>query len=356
MHIRTAVILLLTASTAFAQTPAPTDNTAAIAEATAMMDAGKVDEAIAKLKAVLAAEPSNTSAQYELGLAYGQKGDATQCRDTMQPLADRRSELQIKALGMLGNCLDELGDRKKAMDTYRRGLKIAPDDAQLNFNLAVTLVQMGKGDEARAVGKHGATKNRWYASQHYLLGKVFAAQGYTVPAILSYLHFLALEPAGTRAVDAATSLRRLLGQGVEKTSKGYNINVDMNAPKDEGDYSALQMMVTLLAGGAAAEKAETKKSEFEEAASQISAIVAMYVEMEDKGPANYTRDVQRPFFAAMQKEKLTDTFAAIALMSLRLPGMTEWAKAHEESVETYLAWIQPQRGPAPVLLAPAAKQ
>jgi len=354
MRIRSAVILLLAASTAFAQAPAPPDNPAAIAEATAMMDAGKVDEAIAKLKAVLATEPSNTTAQYELGLAYGQKGDAALCRDTMQPLTDRRGDLQIKALGMLGNCLDELGDRKKAMDAYRRGLKIAPDDAQLNFNLAVTLVQMGKGDEARAAGKHGARKNPWYASQHYLLGKVFAAQGYTVPAILSYLHFLALEPAGSRAVDAATSLRKLLGLGIEKTDKGYNVNIDMNAPKDEGDYSGMQMMVTMLAGGAAAQK-EQKKSEFENAAGVISAVLGMYVEMEDKGPANYTHDVQKPFFAAMQKQKLVDAFSALALTSLNLPGMTEWLKANEQSVEAYLAWIHPQRGPTPVRLAPAAK-
>jgi tetratricopeptide (TPR) repeat protein len=354
MLIRTVVILAFAASTAFAQTPPP-DNTVAIAEATAMMDAGKTDDAIAKLKTVLASEPSNTTAQYELGLAWGQKGEAGRCRDLMQPLADRPGALQVKALVTLANCLDQLGDRKKAVSAYKRGLAIEPDDAELNFNLAVTLVQMGKGDEARAVGKHGATKNPWHASEHYLLAKVFEAQGFKVPAMLSYLHFLALEPTGNRSLDAATRLRELLGQGVEKTSKGYNINVDPNPPKDEGDFGAMQMMITLLAGGAAAEKTEQKKSEFENARGQIISVLAMYLEMDEKGPDNYTRTVQRPFFMAMQKEKVLDTFAGLALASLHLPGMTEWAKANEKSVDAYLEWVRPQTRP-PAVAMPLTKQ
>src|SRR5256885_10024687 len=58
-------------------------------------------------------------------------------RSILEPLADTAKD-RVNALGMLGNCLDELGQRDKAIDAYRRGLKLAPTDSQLTFNLAVT--------------------------------------------------------------------------------------------------------------------------------------------------------------------------------------------------------------------------
>jgi tetratricopeptide (TPR) repeat protein len=355
MHIRAAVILLLAASTAFAQTPALPDNTAAIAEATAMMDAGKVDEAIAKLKAVLASEPSNTSAQYELGLAYSQKGEAALCRDTIQPLSAMPGNLQVGALATLATCFDQLSEPQKAIDTYRRGLALSPDDAQLNYNLAVTLAQTNKLVEARKVAKHGAEKNPWHASEHYLLGKVFDAEGFRVPAVFSYLHFLALEPAGARGTEAITTVRDLLWRGVTKTEAGGNITIDPDVPKEEGDFGPMHMALAISAANTLTEEG-VKKSEFEKTRSMIASDVRMFIEIHEKDSGNYTFDVNRPFFTAMEKAKVLDAFAGIALSTLHLPGMDEWVKANAKEIEAYLAWIRPQRRPAPLMLAPTAKQ
>ncbi|MCU1230902.1 MAG: hypothetical protein JWO97_3786 [Acidobacteria bacterium] len=354
MLIRTVVIFAFAASTAFAQTPPP-DNAAAIAEATAMMDAGKVDEAIAKLKTVLAGEPSNPSARYELGLAYSQKGEGALCRDTIQPLSAMPGKLQVGALTTLATCLDQLGESQKAIDTYRRGLALSPDDAQLNYNLAVTLAQTNKLAEARKVAKHGAQKNPWHASEHYLLGKVFDAEGFRVPAVFSYLHFLALEPVGARGTEAITTVRELLARGVAKTDAGANITVDPNAPKEEGDFGPMHMALAISAANGLTEK-EAKKSEFEKARSMIASDVRMFIEIHEKDSGSYTFDVNRPFFTAMEKAKVLDAFAGIALSTLHLPGMDEWVKANAEEIEAYLAWIRPQHHPAPLLLVPAAKQ
>src|SRR5260221_7656260 len=149
---------------------------------------------------------------------------------------------------MLGNCLDQLGESEKAIAAYRHSLAIAPDDSGSLFNLAITLIQHGKTDEGRELLKHDIEKNPLHASAHLVLGQVFEGQGFHVPAIFSYLHFLALEPASKRSTMAAGHLAKLLTLGYEKTKEGANITVDTNARKEEGDYSAMQMMIAIARG------------------------------------------------------------------------------------------------------------
>ena len=207
----------------------PDDVAKRIGEATILVDSGKIDSAIAALKKIVAEHPDNDSAKYELALAYSAKGDAANCRKLLEPLAETAAN-RAEVLGMLGNCLDELGQREKAIDAYRRGLELAPNDSQLNYNLAVTLAQQGKLDEARELLKTDTRANAWHATGHLLLAKVFEAQNFRVPAIVSYLHFLALE-ASPRAKDAATHLQQLLDLGVTTKGKETNILIDPDAPR-----------------------------------------------------------------------------------------------------------------------------
>lgn len=329
-------LLMLLASAAPAQ---PADDVAKqINAATRLVDSGKVEEGIAALKSIVAAHPDNETAQYELALAYSAKGDPENCRKILEPLADVAAD-KVNVLGMLGTCFDELGQHDKAIETYRRGLKLAPTDSQLTFNLAVTLAQRGKLDDARELLKTDTRANPWHASGHLLLGKIFEAQDFRVPAVFSYLHFLALE-ASPRANDAAAHLQALLNLGVVKTKKGANITIDTNPRKEEGDYAAMDMTLALASVASTIDE-KKKLTDFEKARNQVAMAIDLFVEQ--KSPHDdYTAAVQRPFFAAMQKEKLVDTFAAIAITPLHLKGTDEWVTSHAADVTRYSNWITPQ--------------
>jgi len=315
-------------------TQQPDDVLQRIDAATRLVDSGKVDEAITALKAIVAAHPDNATAKYELALAYSAKGDPEHCRQILEPMADTAD-----ALGMLGNCYDDLGQRDKAVATYQRGLKLAPTDSQLTYNLAVTLAQTGKLDEARELLKTDTRANPWHASGHLLLAKIFEAQNFRVPAAFSYLHFLALEPS-PRANDAAAHLQALLNLGFEKTKEGANITIDTNARTEEGDYGPMQMAFALAAASSTLEK-NAKLSDFEKASTQVALTIALFIEQAG-GHDDYTGVVQRPFFASMEKAKLVDTFAAIAVTPLRLKGTDEWVKSHGKDLARYSEWIAPQ--------------
>jgi tetratricopeptide (TPR) repeat protein len=330
-----ALILLLVTYPSFADE----SREKAIHDATVLVDEGKVDQAIAALKKLVADDPSDSTAAYELGLAYASKGDNASCRATLDPIADAKGPNQVKALGMLGNCLDQLGESDKAVAVYRHGLELDPDDSGTLFNLAITLIQHGKADEGRELLKHDIEKNPSHASAHLVLGQVFEAQGFNIPAMFSFLHFLALEPATKRSTMAADHLTKLLGTGYKKTKAGANITFDVNARKEEGDYTSMQLMFSLVAASPVAKK---KQTDFEAAQAQAAGVLAMFVESAGKDHDDFTSRVQAPFFTSMTEAKLTDVFAGIALSTLNLAGTKEWAKAHDKEITAYFDWIRPQ--------------
>jgi tetratricopeptide (TPR) repeat protein len=323
----------------------------AIQDATALVDARKFDEAIAALTKLAADDPSDSVAVYELALAYAAKGDNEQCVARLEPIAKAPGAHQVGAISMLGNCLDQLGRKDKAIETYRRGLELAPDDWGLLFNLAITLVQSGKTDEGRELLKRDVEKNPAHASGHYVLGQVFEAQNFRFPAAMSFLHFLAIEPTSQRSATAASHLQKLVGVGVEKTKKGTNITINTSSRKEEGDYSGMEMMLAIVAGGSMIPE-EAKKSEFERVQGQVGSVIAIFLESKGEGHDDFTERVQRPFFEAMEHAKMVDTFAGAALISLRLPGSVEWAKKHEKDLDAYLAWIRPRLMRPAVALPP----
>ena len=313
----------------------PDDVGQRINAATQLVDAGRIDDGIAALKQIIADHPNNETAKYELALAYMGKGDAENCRKVAEPLAETATTNRLRVISVLGSCLDELGQTDKAIAAYRSGLKLAPTNSGLNFNLAITLARQGKLDEARELLKTDTRANPWHASGHLVLAGIFAQQNFRVPAVMSYLHFLALESSSPRAATAAGHLQFLLNAGVQTKGKETKITVDPSASKAEGDYGPMDLALALASASRTLPEKE-KLSDFEKARQQIALVIAMFVE-QTADHDDFTAAVHRPFFAAMQKEKLVDTFAALAVAPLKLNGA-----AAPADLQRYQTWITPQ--------------
>lgn len=349
--VRTCVVLLAI----LLALPAVADDARdkAFRDAVALIDAGKPDEAIAALKKLVAEDPSDSIAAYELGLAYADKGDYARCQSTAAPILQMKDADRRAILVLLGNCLDQSGERAKAIGMYREALKIAPDSADALFNLAVALYADGKLDEARELLKHDAEKNPWHRSAHLALAKVFEEQGFPFPALMSYLRFLALEPATERSADAVEHLKQLLGTGYTKTEKGANLTVDLHGRKEEGDYGVMQLSLALTRASTALPpegKPKETPSEFDQTRNQIRHVINIFLEQGIKGHDDYTARVQWPFFTKMNGANVTDAFAVMALSSLKLPGAAEWTQTNEKAVTAFSDWMRPQTRPPAVLL------
>ena len=351
MRKRAATVVLLAALTSAPSAFAQSSHAQQIAEANALTDAGKFDDAIAKLQQVLTDDPADKTARYELGLAYGDKGDTKQCLATLEPIGNAAGPMQVAALTMIANCLDTAHDGKAAIATYRRALAIDRNDPEVAFNLGIALARNGGPyDEARELLKKHAIADPDHASGHYALAKVFEGMNFPIPALFSYLHFLALEPTGSRAADAAARVRLLMDAGVQKTAKGANITIDPTASTAEGDYSAMAMILPITAASRGF-KEKAKLSEFEQIREQLKTDVLLLSEAGKQ--TDYTATVNARFFEEMKKAKALDGFAAAALLTQKLPGTQEWSVAHEAEVNAFLEWRRSHVRAAGVMM-PAA--
>ena len=337
------MLLLLAAPAALAQV----DEKKLIQEGIALFDAGNYDAAIAKYKEALAASPRNADAAHELALTYTAKSQFRECRDLLQPLVKDADAAAAILFDPLGNCLDAMGKPDEAIAVYRRGLALRPNDPQLSFNLALTLGNRGKLDEARELLKSELRQRPGHASGHLALGQIYRAQGFRVPATVELLRFLALEPTSSRAKAAAAQALELLNVGVKKTGeKSINLTIDPNSPKGEGDFGALEMGWALAAGAQFTDE-KAKKSEFEHLLDQVGASIAMLVEMNDK-PTGFIGQTEVPFFSELSEAKRVEPFVAIAFSSLRTPGYDVWIKQHQDEVEKTFDWLAKQKEKAPI--------
>jgi tetratricopeptide (TPR) repeat protein len=331
--LKTFVLALLIA------VPAIAGQDPRIAEGTALHDAGRYDEAIAKYLTVLADDPSNGSASYELAYSYQAKGDYSKCIAVLTPLSGAESVLLPKILASLGNCLDSSGDAQGAVVAYRKALALAPDDPSTLYNLGVTFVGQSKLDEARDVLKKELIARPGHASGHYALAHVFDAQSFRSAAVLEYLRFLALEPATPRAKIAATNLLALLNLGVEDKGvgkdgkKAINVKIDTNSRTEEGDFHGWEMGISIASAGRfTTEDKDKNATEFDIARGQLGSTLAMLIEMKD-APASYSGKQNVPFFATIEQHKLLDTFAGAVLQSLDLKGSDAWMQENAKGLQ-----------------------
>lgn len=336
MRVLFAAILLCSFA-AFADEPAD-----AIRRGISLYDAGKYDEAIAVFHGVLANDPQNELAAYELALTLEAKGDYAQCRSVIEPRAKKKGRYQGMMYALLGNCLDMSGEGKRAIDAYRKGLRVAPDDPHLLYNLSVALVGQGKLDEARKMLKKEVTLSPLHGSGQLVLAQVFAAQNFRSAAAVQYLRFLAVEPSGPRAREAAGTMLRLLNAGVDrKDEKNVTITIDSEARKEEGDYATLEMMLA-IAGAAATLPEKASLTDFERTRQQVASTLKMLVEIAPSG-RDHTARVNVPFFAKLHEQKMLDTVAGLAISSLDLPGTAAWEEANAAAIQSYATWIDAQR-------------
>lgn len=113
----------------------------------ALLDDGKLNEAIEELSLTTSVDPKLAEAHNLLGVAYHRKG--------LPELARRSFETSLKldkknsqTLNNLGYLLYSNGDYKGALNPLKKAVQLAPDDARILNNLALTQSQLGKFDDA----------------------------------------------------------------------------------------------------------------------------------------------------------------------------------------------------------------
>ena len=183
-----------------------------------LLNAGKVNEAIAELSAAQSVDPKSAEIQNLLGIAYGSKGMNDRALKAFEAAvhADKDNAQYLNNYGYL---LLQTSNFEAALKQLKRAAKLSPNDARIWNNLATAQCQRGKFDEAyqsfaRAVGEYDARVN---------MAAQLLAQGLGQEAIKHLEIANSLRPESIEVLARLAGLYRMTGRVTDAETARRNL-------------------------------------------------------------------------------------------------------------------------------------
>ena len=156
--------------------------------------AGRIAEAEAACRQVLATDPNAASALNFLALLLRDRGRLDEAKVLLEQ-AVKASPRDALLHNNLGNLRFKIGDSQGAESAYRTAIACRADYADAHFNLAIVLKEMRRVEEARAAFVQALSNRPKYAEALVQLGALLSDEGDKEQALRLYESALKLNPA-----------------------------------------------------------------------------------------------------------------------------------------------------------------
>ena len=158
----------------------------------ALLQAGRLADAAAVFRQILAVRPAHADALHLLGLVAYHEGDYNGAVDLiMAALTHHTSEIFY---GNLGNAFAGLGKRAAAIECFRQAIALKPDYIQAHNNLGNQLREQGSFADAVQSFRTVIALQPNYAEAHNNLANALVDLGELDAAIEAYRRAIALKP------------------------------------------------------------------------------------------------------------------------------------------------------------------
>lgn len=322
------------------QAPAMTEEERAVLNAgIALLNEKQYDQAIAKYRTVLDANPDSAGAMYEIALALAQKGDYAQAIEIAMKSAQYDTIDLAKCLALIGTVYDLAGEPKKALDLYDRAVAIRPAAGTLHYNKAVAELQ-GLQDPARALAslKRGAAADPAHATTQQLLGRMFGSDDLRTPAVMAFSRFLILEPQSVRTPEIYKLWYSLLFSNVRQGAEGrLEVAVNPDKKTTEGNLLQLDTFIALSQIAAASMPPETPPGP------RLVRLFTSYlnaVSAHDAGAdaSAFLWTYYVPYFKQLRERDFVEPFVYYVSQGVGMPGVQDWMAANKPRIDAFLAW------------------
>jgi tetratricopeptide (TPR) repeat protein len=167
-----------------------------------LTQAGKLDEAEAAYKGILAQDPTVVEVYQNLGYVYSQKKDWANAEAAYQKALELRPG-SADLSSALAKVYSDSGQRDKAIAIMSKAAGDNPTDAKAQFNMGIFNLNAGKSEEAIGNFQKALETDPTMAEANYHLGTLMVGQN-KIPEAVQYLEkFLASNP--TNAQNKATA-------------------------------------------------------------------------------------------------------------------------------------------------------
>jgi len=206
---------------------------------------------------------------------------------------------------------------------------------------------MGKLEDATRTVKQSIILDPDYPGGHAVLSGLWNQGRYKTPALLAVCRFLVLEPKTARANVALKNVQELMGRGVTAGADPTRINVlmDSRSKKDEGDFDAIDLAMSLGKAASLMEK-NKEKTPMQLLVGQFETFFAILSEQSDKADkTKFTWKFYVPYFAEMKQKNFVEPFVYYISQSDGNEETLKWLKSHEAQVGNFVAWSRLYKWP-----------
>ncbi|MBC7399034.1 MAG: tetratricopeptide repeat protein [Mucilaginibacter sp.] len=327
------LLLLFCSITIFAQ-----ENQAAMAllkEGTALHDAQKYPEAIAKYDAALKIDPNNAIIIYEKAFTLYASGKTDDALTILEKLVI--TDKSARTYALLGNIYDERKDFDKAINNYTKGVAVAPKDGNLWYNLSVSYIIQKKYVQAEAAATEAIKINPKHPNSQRSYAMATYNEGKHINSILAWCNFLIMEPQTQRSIEALTYIKHMLYFNV----KGNSMTMGGTDESTKAQQIAIALSVT--SGLAIAQKAASNKGTAITRLDSLTIPLQFILKLsgEKKDPANtvFFNKYYADFFGALANTEYMDAFFRYITISAFRNDNIAWLKEHQDNLKALTTWI-----------------
>jgi uncharacterized protein len=219
--------LLALSLQSFSQKDAPIHSRDLAATADELLDSGDYKKALAIFEQIDRNDSNYKRSVY--GRALSCQGDSQfnkaihYCQEALQ-LKDQQG-LQPRIYDTYANLLDDIGDIEKSLAIFDEGIKKYPAYSNLYYNKGITLFNKSRYAEAENVLKEGLLINPYLYNAHFYLGLCAVRQGKLIPAFLSFMGYMLLNPGGKfekRCIKIMSAMANVKDEMLEFKTKQTN--------------------------------------------------------------------------------------------------------------------------------------
>ena len=196
---------------------------------------GQYDDAKKLAQSLTERLPKYPFAWSILGAIFGQTGmhtEALNANKTAVILSPQDAQVHYN----LGITLKELGRLDEAETSYRKAIALQPDNAQAHNNLGLTLEALGRLDEAEASSRQAIALQPSYTEAHNNLGLTLEALGRLDEAEASYRQAIALKANFTKAYNNLGITLQALGR-LDEAETSYKQAIGVKADYAEAHHN-----------------------------------------------------------------------------------------------------------------------
>jgi len=321
-----------------------------VTEGIKLHDKGDYNKALAEYDLALELDKDNLFALAEKALtltAMSKYDDAIACCKTVIQKHPNDQNLNTVYV-TYGNALDAQQKPQESLKIYDEGISKFPDFYQLYYNKGVTLIGLKEYNKAVTNLQKSVSLNPLHRGSENALARILLMQEKKIPSLLAFCTFLIIEPQGDRAKADLEYVNSLLKGNAEKTGKNsFTISIDPSILGDttpdgkhkENSFANTEMILSFSATLDNNKKMKKNMSEIELFAFKFNALCNS-LESEQSKSSGFYWDFYVPFFVAMKKKDMVETFAYLAHASSGDKKVDKWLTEHKKELNDFYDWTE----------------